>query len=188
MATMSTPINQLPTNISNEVIQENIHQLEDISIANVIDEMEKQVLHQQQNTHYEQPQFQQQQQHYSQQPQINITSERDVIHYPNNQSPTQYFPPQQQMFQQQHYSVPVQPSVKMMPESKNILLFGFIDMTYAQRAIIAAIVAAIIFYPFETGVFYERIPFLSNMYQHDRMIRTFILAVILYFLSFKINI
>jgi len=195
MTSMSTPINQLPTNVSNEVIKENIHQLEDISIANVINEMEKQVLQQQQNPQYEQPPQQHipsQSYNQPQMAQMNSSTENDVIRYPQQMMPPPqqpaYFPSQvQHVFHQQYPSVSMQNSSKIINGYKN-MLFGLVDISYAQRAVIAAIVAAIIFYPFETGVFYEKIPFLSNMYQHDRMIRTLVLAVILYILLLKINI
>jgi hypothetical protein len=201
MATMSTPINQLPTNVSNEVIQENIHQLEDISIANVINEMEKQVLQQQpqydqqtnmnmnMNSHMNQNPHANQNSHANQNP--NSGERGDVIRYPSQmpqQGQFQNFPQVQHVFHQQYPTSPEQGPKKIINGYKNIQWLGLIDISYAQRAVIAAIVAAIIFYPFETGIFYEKIPFLSNMHQHDRMIRTLILAVILYLLLLKINI
>jgi len=177
MATMSTPVTQLPGNVSNDVINQNITQLEDPVIADVINEMEREVQQQRPQQRPQQP------------PQQYIQPQAPPQQYMQPQAPQQQQirqpPPQQvqHVFQQQY---PVQ-----YPQSLGF--FGnqyasWVNTSHAQRAILAAIIAAFIFYPFETGVIYEKIPYLSNMHQHDRLIRTLLLAVILYVLLLKLNI
>jgi hypothetical protein len=169
MATMSTPVTQLPGNISNDVINQNITQLEDPVIADVINEMEREVQQQRPPQappqQYMQPQAPPQQ--YMQQPQQQYRQPPQVQHSFQQQYPVQY--PQPSGFFGNQYA-------------------SWVNTPHAQRAILAAIIAAFIFYPFETGVIYEKIPFLSNMHEHDRLIRTFFLAVVLYVLLLKVNI
>ena len=169
MATMSTPVTQLPGNISNDVINQNITQLEDPVIADVINEMEREVQQQRPPQappqQYMQPQAPPQQ--YMQQPQQQFRQPPQVQHSFQQQYPVQY--PQPSGFFGNQYA-------------------SWVNTPHAQRAILAAIIAAFIFYPFETGVIYEKIPFLSNMHEHDRLIRTFFLAVVLYVLLLKVNI
>ena len=175
---MSTPINQLPTNLSNDVIQQNVSQLEDPTIADVISEMEREVQSQPPQQHMQPPpqhmqpppqymqplpppQFQQQQPSYPQQ-------------YPQQQYPQQHG---QFMHMQQHYQ-----------RGRPNYFAQWINVSHAQRAILAAIVAAILFYPFETGAIYEKIPFFTNLHQYDRLVRTLVLAVVLYLLLLKLKI
>jgi hypothetical protein len=184
---MSTPVNQLPNNVSNEVIQQNISQLEDPTIADVINEMEREVTQQQQRP----PPPQQMQQ--GSPPQYAQPAPPQYAHQ-QGQSGQQYAPQYRQQGgngqQVQHFFQQQYPAHYSQNGSG---FFGnqyasWINTPHAQRAILAAIIAAFIFYPFETGVIYEKIPFLSNMHQHDRLIRTLLLAVVLYCLLLKLNI
>jgi len=170
MSTMSTPVNQLPTNISNEVIQQQSSQLEDPTIADVISEMEREV--QTQPRPQLPPQIQQpphmQQQH------VQHVFQQQYPHQQNQQQYIQQFP---QNFQQsRNFNV------------NNNQLSNWINTPHAQRAILAAFIAAMIFYPFDTGAIYEKIPFFTNAHQYDRIIRTLLLAVTLYVLLLKLNI
>jgi hypothetical protein len=200
MASMSTPINQLPNNIPNEVIKQNSHQLEDPSITDVINEMEREF-----SSHNEAPQqippqrqripqMQQQPPPHMQQPPPHM-----------QQPPPQYYqqpPPNmnvQHIFQQQYPVNNYQQHNKFNPNqfnnsnngnngNNNDYLNTYISKENAQRAILAAFIAAIVFYPFELGFIYDRIPFLTNMNQYDRMLRTLFLAVTFYVILLKVNI
>lgn len=172
MATMSTPVNQLPTNVSNEIIQQNSSQLEDPTIADVISEMEREVQTQQrpQSPQTMQPQHIQQPQHVQ-----HVFQQQYPIQ--QNQYPQQY-PPN---FQQSR-------NFNINQNNYKNQLSDWINTPHAQRAILAAFIAAMIFYPFDTGAIYEKIPFFANAYQYDRLIRTLLLAVTLYVLLLKLNI
>lgn len=170
--TMSTPINKLPANIPNEVIQQNSSQLEDPTIADVINEMEREVQQQRpppQNIappnmpHMQQPHVQ------------HVFQQQYPIQYPHSQ-PQQYAQPQQQNIQYSRNFI------------QNNQYQEWINTPHAQRAILAAFIAAMIFYPFDSGAIYEKIPFFANAHQYDRLIRTLLLAVTLYVLLLKLNI
>lgn len=172
MASMSTPINQLPTNISQDTIQQNSSQLEDPTVADVINEMEREVQHQSQP---QQPQMQQNPniQHVFQQ-QYPIQNNQYPQYSQHQQPPQQRYPPQFQAY-------------RNFNQSSNSYS-EWINTPHAQRAILAAFIAAMIFYPFDTGAIYEKIPFFANAHQYDRLIRTLLLAVTLYVLLLKLNI
>lgn len=64
----------------------------------------------------------------------------------------------------------------------------WIDIPIAKRAAVCAIVALVMFYPFETGVIYTKVPFLAKMESYERIVRTLLLAVLLYVLMWKLDI
>jgi hypothetical protein len=64
----------------------------------------------------------------------------------------------------------------------------YFDLPIAKRAAICAIVALLIFYPFELGFVYEKVPMLARMQPYERAIRALLLAVVLYALMWKFNI
>jgi hypothetical protein len=188
MGSMSTPINQLPTNVSNEIIQQNSSQLEDPTIADVINEMEREVQYQPRQS-----------QHLQQDSPQNINP--NVQHVFQQQYPVQHQQPHPQQhqphpqqypqhFQQSHGAAgfnPNHPHAYGYHSSRNQWA-DWINTPHAQRAILAAFIAAMIFYPFDTGAIYEKIPFFANAHQYDRLIRTLLLAVTLYILLLKLNI
>ena len=184
MASMSTPINQLP-NVSNEIIQQNSSQLDDPTIADVISEMEREVQSQPQQRQpppqqyapqMQMPPPQQMQpplQMQMQYPQINHSQH---VQHMQGQGQGQY--PQSQYGGPQYHQRGHAPNY----------FAQWVDVSHAQRAILGAIVAAILFYPFETGAIYEKIPFFTNAHQYDRLIRTIVLAIVLYVLLLKLKI
>jgi len=189
MASMSTPINQLPTNVSNEIIQQSVSQLEDPTIADVISEMEREVQSQpapRPPQHMQPPPQMQQPSQQFQQPHPQMQQQ-----YPQQYPPQQY--PQQGQFQhQQQQQQQQQQQFMHMQQQYQRGRAGYfaqwVNISHAQRAILAAIVAAILFYPFETGAIYEKIPFFTNLHQYDRLVRTLVLAVVLYLLLLKLKI
>jgi hypothetical protein len=170
MGSMSTPINQLPT-ISNEIIQQNKHQLEDSTITDVINEMEREI---------QQPsiQMQEQQQYQMQQQQLHQMQQQQLHQMQQQQILQQQYP---QQFQQ--HALPHQDKLH-----STFQLSAWIHTQHAQRAILAAAVAFVLFYPFETGAIYEKIPYFINLHDYDRLIRTFLLAVTLYVLLVYVKI
>ena len=64
----------------------------------------------------------------------------------------------------------------------------FIDTAIAKRATICAIVALVMFYPFETGVIYTKIPMLANMQPYERAVRAILLAITIYGIMWKFDI
>lgn len=63
-------------------------------------------------------------------------------------------------------------------------LFG-INKNNAQIAILAAAVAYVLFYPIDTDFLYEKYAFLSALAPYDKVIRTFLLAILFYVLLWK---
>ena len=180
MGSMSTPINQLPINVSNEIIQQNSSQLEDPTIADVINEMEREVQRQPSPQMQHVPQMQQQ--------------NPNVQHVFQQQYPVQHQQPHPQQYPQ-HFQPP-HGAAGFNPNHQNSYGYhsarnqwtDWINTPHAQRAILAAFIAAMIFYPFDTGAIYEKIPFFANAHQYDRLIRTVLLAITLYVLLLKLNI
>lgn len=211
---MSTPINQLPANVSNDVIKQNSHQLEDPSITDVINEMEREVSF---NSEPQQPQPQRPRmpqqppsQYYQQNPnQQNPQQNPNMMHM--QQNPNMMPQNVQHIFQQQY---PVQNGFQMQGQpginghngqqfqqnkfngqhggtgSNNLSdkYSEYISKENAQRAILAAFIAGAVFYPNELGFIYAKIPYLKNIDQYDRILRTIFLAVTFYVLLIKLNI
>lgn len=189
MSSMSTPVNQLPTNISNEVIKENIHQLEDMSIANVINEMEKQVqrpLPQQDVTNVINEVERDLQRN---PPQKQFPTQATVQHVYQQQYPIQQMPPQfnqtQQYAQQGNQ---FQQSASQQPSGTLAMLYSLVNLSYVRYSLLVAVIAALMFYPFDTSFIYDRIPFSFNIEQYDRIIRTIVFAVILYAILIKLRV
>ena len=189
---MSTPVNQLPTNISNEVIKENIHQLEDMSIANVINEMEKQV-------HRPPPQQdvanvinEVERDLQRNPPQKQFPSQATVQHIYQQQYPIQQqMPPQfnqQQYLQQQAPANQFQQSASQQSSGTLAMLYSLVNLSYVRYSLLVAVIAALMFYPFDTSFIYDRIPFSFNIEQYDRIIRTIVFAVILYAILIKLRV
>jgi len=58
----------------------------------------------------------------------------------------------------------------------------------AKRAVIAAIIAGVMFYPATFQILYDKIPALAKVASYDVFIRVAFLAVVLYILMWKLNI
>jgi hypothetical protein len=92
-----------------------------------------------------------------------------------------YAPPPQMINPQQIYQM-----------SQSIPLHNgatsFIQTDIAKRAMVAAIIATIIFYPQTLQMVYEKIPVLGKFSSYDSVIRTALLALVLYILMWKLNL
>ena len=93
-----------------------------------------------------------------------------------------YAPPPQMMSPHQIYQ-----AAPFMPPHHNDTL-PFIQTDIAKRAIAAAIIATIIFYPQTLQMVYDKVPALGKFSSYDSVIRTVLLAVVLYILMWKLNI
>lgn len=91
-----------------------------------------------------------------------------------------YSPPpmmnSQQMYQISH-SLPVKEDTS-----------SFIQTDIAKRALAAAIIATIIFYPQTLQMLYEKVPVLGKFSSYDSVIRTALLALVLYLLMWKLDL
>lgn len=65
---------------------------------------------------------------------------------------------------------------------------SWIHTEYGKRAIVAAVVAALLFYPRTFQMVYEKVPSLARFSSYDTVIRTAFLAVVLYLFMLKLNI
>jgi len=90
-------------------------------------------------------------------------------------------PPQmmnpQQMYQLSHQTMPLQTGAT-----------PFIQTDIAKRAIAAAMIATIIFYPQTLQMVYDKVPALGKFSSYDSVIRTALLAVVLYILMWKLDL
>ena len=212
-SSMSTPINQLPANVSNDIIKQNSHQLEDQSITDVINEMEREVSFNNDGQQGQQPQMQQPQrprmpqpppQYYQQNPQQQQQPPPNIMHM--QQNPNMMQQNVQHIFQQQYpvqngFQMQGQPGMGQQFQQNKFNNQGnaggnnlsdkyseYISKENAQRAILAAFIAGIVFYPNELGFIYAKIPYLKNIDQYDRILRTIFLACAFYVLLIKLNI
>lgn len=92
--------------------------------------------------------------------------------------------PMQLQPQPQLQFTPPPPTYAYIQQSKKPL----IDQTIAKRAAVCAIIALVLFYPFETGALYAKVPYLAKMQDYERAIRTVLLAVLLYVIMWKLDI
>lgn len=65
---------------------------------------------------------------------------------------------------------------------------SYIDIAVAKRATICAVVALVLFYPFETGMIYEKLKFLAQLQPYERVVRALLLAILIYVLLLKLDI
>ena len=65
---------------------------------------------------------------------------------------------------------------------------SWIHMEYGKRALTAAVVAAVLFYPRTFQMIYEKVPSLARFSSYDTIIRTALLAIVLYVFMLKLNI
>ena len=79
----------------------------------------------------------------------------------------------------QHMNVPP-PIVENKP--------SWIHMEYGKRALVAAVVAAFLFYPRTFQMIYEKVPALGKFSSYDTLIRTALLAIVLYLFMLKVQI
>lgn len=65
---------------------------------------------------------------------------------------------------------------------------SWIHMDYGKRALVAAVVAAFLFYPRTFQMIYEKVPVLGKFASYDMLIRTALLAMVLYVFMLKVQI
>lgn len=65
---------------------------------------------------------------------------------------------------------------------------SWIHMEYGKRAFVAAVVAAFLFYPRTFQMIYEKVPSLARFASYDTILRTAVLAMVLYLFMLKLNI
>lgn len=92
-------------------------------------------------------------------------------------------PPPHQSMVMQHAMYHQQPLM-----SNNEGMTSFIQTDIAKRALAAAIIATIIFYPQTLQMVYDKVPALGKFSSYDFVIRTVLLAIVLYLLMWKLNI
>lgn len=111
----------------------------------------------------------------------------DVISQMEKEFSASQPPPQQHYYNPppQQYSQPIQHIYQPIEFRQQPKLY---DLPTAKRAIICAVVALVIFYPFELGLIYEKVPFLTKIQPYERAIRALLLAVLIYVLLLKLNI
>lgn len=86
------------------------------------------------------------------------------------------------------YQQPVyhQPNVQIYTQSSSPL--SWIQKDIAKRAMLAAIIASVFFYPKTFELIYQKVPVLSKVNAFEWYIRILLLAVVLYILMWKLNI
>ena len=81
------------------------------------------------------------------------------------------------------------PPMMMQRPSNNVVAVNqpkpYFQMDLLQRAAIAAVIAFVLFYPKTLAMVYEKLPQLEAF---DPFLRTFLLALVLYLLMWKLNI
>lgn len=163
---MQTSISSIPVNQSVSSISLD----DDPDVASVIQEM----------NNISQPQQKEQQNHQQNQQIMMQQLQQQQMQQQLQQMQQQQM--QQQMQQKHNFQLPGQPI------NKSILQNKFIDQTIAQRALAAAFVAFIVFYPFDLNFIYEKYTYLKCMSSYERIVRALLLAALLYILFVKFNI
>ncbi len=85
-----------------------------------------------------------------------------------------------------HQPVYHQPNVQIYTQSSSPL--SWIQKDIAKRAMLAAIIASVFFYPKTFELIYQKVPVLSKVNAFEWYIRILLLAVVLYILMWKLNI
>lgn len=102
---------------------------------------------------------------------------------PNYQIPT---PPPQINYNPPPAQAPQRPPP---PQIVNVKLpKPYIQQDLIQKAVIASIIAAILFYPKTLDIVYSKFPIMQKVAPFDPLIRVFLLTIILYLLMWKLNI
>ncbi len=117
---------------------------------------------------------------------ISILKEMAASENPVQTPPTYHMPPPPQPT---HYNPPPPPP-RPAPPSQVVqvkLPKSYIQQELIQKAVIAAIIAAVMFYPKTFEILYSKFPMLQKVAPFDPILRVFLLAVILYLLMWKLN-
>jgi hypothetical protein len=87
----------------------------------------------------------------------------------------------------QQYVLPTHPPFPSQNQPE--LLFNVLDKTNASRALLAAFVALVLFYPESFENVYSKIPSVGPLLEaNDKVVRAILLAVLLYVIMWKLNI
>ena len=163
MSSMSTPIDKLPTQLS-QAPSRTID--DDPVVRDVIDEMEREVVMQQQ-----------QHQHQQARPVDVKTTHVATL---NNAAMMQ-----QQPMQQQYLPQPPPPQNYKQPDQATNS--SWINTEEAKFACIFALVALAVFYPFDTSGIYFKFNFLERFQPYELFIRALLLAAVIYVILLKVK-
>jgi len=100
---------------------------------------------------------------------------------PSMMAPPQFAPPPSQ------YYPMMQQKVNKSDSYITIVQGVTINKDHLQVALLSAACAYALFYPIETGFLYEKVAILSKLAPYDRLIRTFLLAVLFYVLLTRLT-
>lgn len=92
---------------------------------------------------------------------------------------------------QQPYKQPPPPKA-YPPPSANVVQHNlpksYIQQDLLQKAVIASIIAAVLFYPKTLDILYSKFPIMEKFQSFDSIIRVVLLALVLYVLMWKLNL
>ena len=95
-------------------------------------------------------------------------------------------PPRQQAYK------PSPPPKAYPPPSANVVQHNlpksYIQQDLLQKAVVAAIIAAVMFYPKTLEILYTKFPIMEKFQSFDSIIRVVLLALVLYVLMWKLNL
>ena len=96
-------------------------------------------------------------------------------------------PPPSMASQPVYHPQPVyhQPNIQIYSQPSSL---SWIQTEVAKRAMFAAIIASVFFYPKTFEMIYQKVPILSKVIAFEWYIRILLLAVVLYLLMWKLNI
>jgi len=94
-----------------------------------------------------------------------------------------YSPSQPQMTAAVSEQMYYEPSME-----ETLMSDSYFQSDIAKRAIIAALIATLIFYPQTLQMVYDKIPMLGRFSSYDSIIRTALLALVLYILMWKLDL
>lgn len=148
---MSTPINQLPQQVS-PVPPPKVE--EDPLVSSVIQEMENEF-------RKESP--------------------------PAVQAPPMVQHASVQMQQHTYQHVPVATTIQAKASSSNELIFGFVDVSIAKKAVIVSVLALAVFYKDDLTELYSKFSILQKVSEYDKFARALILLALVYIFLWKFS-
>jgi hypothetical protein len=90
------------------------------------------------------------------------------------------------------YKQPPPPPKAYPPPSANVVQHNlpkpYIQQDLLQKAVIASIIAAVMFYPKTLEILYTKFPIMEKFQSFDSIIRVGLLALVLYVLMWKLNL
>lgn len=124
----------------------------------------------------------------SSQPPIEEDPEVNAILQEMQQSAPQPAVVQQHAVAPMRYAAPIQPHMHASPTMVSTPSKPYFHSETAQRAVYAALIAYVLFYPKTLEMVYARFSFLEKFQSYDMVIRFMLLAIVLYALMWKFHI